>query len=87
MAELNYSIDLDLKELRSMVDSLVPYIYEDQLYGNINIDSAKLTPGAILLRLRRRKTRRTKNANARRSVRFILRSWRGRRTARNWCSR
>ena len=53
MAELNYSIDLDLKELKAMVDSLIPYIYEDTLYGNINTDSARLTPGAILLRLRR----------------------------------
>jgi len=53
MAELNYSIDLDLKEVKTMVDNLVPYIYEDELYGKINIDSARLTPGSILLRLRR----------------------------------
>lgn len=53
MAELTYSIDLDLKEAKAMVDSLVPYIYEDDLYGKINIDSARLTPGSILLRLRR----------------------------------
>lgn len=53
MAELNYSIDLDLKEVKAMVDLLVPYIYENDLYGKINIDSARLTPGSILLRLRR----------------------------------
>ncbi len=53
MAEQPYSIDLDLKEVRAMVRSLVPYIYEDDLYGRIQIDSARLTPGAILLRLRR----------------------------------
>lgn len=53
MAELNYSIDLDLKEVKAMVDTLVPYIYENDLYGKINIDSARLTPGSILLRLRR----------------------------------
>lgn len=53
MAEVNYSIDLDLKELKAMVENLVPYIYEDNLYGNINTDSARLTPGSILLRLRR----------------------------------
>ena len=53
MAELNYSIDLDLKEVKAMVDNLVPYIYEDELYGKINMDSARLTPGSILLRLRR----------------------------------
>lgn len=53
MAELNYSIDLDLKEVKAMVENLVPYIYEDNLYGNINTDLARLTPGSILLRLRR----------------------------------
>jgi hypothetical protein len=53
MTEVNYSIDLDLKELKAMVDNLVPYIYEDTLYGNINTDSARLTPGSILLRLHR----------------------------------
>ncbi len=53
MAELNYSIDLDLKEVKAMVENLVPYIYEDELYAKINMDSARLTPGSILLRLRR----------------------------------
>ncbi len=53
MTELNYSIELDLKELKAMVENLVPYIYEDTLYGNINTDSARLTPGSVLLRLRR----------------------------------
>ena len=53
MAELNYSIDLDLKEVKAMVDNLIPYIYEDELYGKITIDSARLTPGSILLRMRR----------------------------------
>lgn len=53
MAEVNYSIDRDLKEVKAMVDNLVPYIYEDELYGKINIDTARLTPGSILLRLRR----------------------------------
>ncbi len=53
MAELNYSIDLDLKEVKAMVENLVPYIYEDNLYGNISTDSARLTPGSVLLRLRR----------------------------------
>src|SRR3954454_9600714 len=53
MAEVNYSIDLDLKEVKAMVDSLVPYIYEDELYREIDVKSARLTPGAVLLRLRR----------------------------------
>ena len=60
MAELNYSIDLDLKEVKAMVENLVPYIYEDELYGKINTDSARLTPGSILLRLRRLGTLRDK---------------------------
>lgn len=53
MAELNYSIDFDLKEVGAMIEYLVPYIYEDELYGKISVDSARLTPGSILLRLRR----------------------------------
>ena len=53
MAEQNYSIELDLTEVKTMVDNLVPYIYEDELYGNVNLKGARLTPGAILLRLRR----------------------------------
>ena len=53
MAEQNYSIDLDLTELKTMVDNLTPYIYEDELYGKVNLPAARLTPGAILLRLRR----------------------------------
>jgi hypothetical protein len=55
MAEQNYSIDLDLKEVQVMVDNLIPYIYEDELYGRVNLPAARLTPGAILLRLRRLK--------------------------------
>ena len=55
MAEQNYSVDLDLNEVKVMVDNLVPYIYEDELYGKVNLPAARLTPGAILLRVRRLK--------------------------------
>lgn len=53
MAELNYSFDLDLTEVKAMVDNLIPYVYEDELYGRVDLKGARLTPGAILLRLRR----------------------------------
>ena len=69
MAELNYSIDLDLKEVKEMINNLVPYIYEDELYGRINTDSARLTPGSILLRLRRLGTLRTQ-MNATQAAQF-----------------
>lgn len=53
MTEHTYSIDLDLKEVTAMVDSFVPYIYEDELYGRVGMNLPRLTPGAVLLRLRR----------------------------------
>lgn len=53
MAEHNYTVELDLSELKAMVAAIVPYIYGDELYGRLSINSARLTPGAMLLRLRR----------------------------------
>jgi hypothetical protein len=53
MAENPYSIEQDLQELKAMVEFLVPYIYEDELYGKLRITSARLTPGAMLMRFRR----------------------------------
>ncbi|MBL8156471.1 MAG: hypothetical protein JNM70_19990 [Anaerolineae bacterium] len=53
MAENPYSIEQDLTELKAMVEMLVPYIYEDELYGKLRITTARLTPGAMLLRFRR----------------------------------
>jgi hypothetical protein len=52
MAEQNYSIDTDLKELKTMVEALVPYIYQDDLYADVGLP-IRLTPGAVLLRLER----------------------------------
>jgi len=53
MSEQNYSIERDLKELETMVASLVPYVYEDELYGRVGMNMPSLTLGAVLLRLRR----------------------------------
>jgi hypothetical protein len=60
MGEQNYSIDQDLREAQAMVETLVPYVYEDNLYarlGGMGIFSTSnmpsLTLGAVLLRLRR----------------------------------
>ena len=53
MTELNYSIERDLKELEAMAAALVPYVYEDELYGRVGMNMPSLTVGAILLRLHR----------------------------------
>ncbi len=58
MTEANYSIDRDLAEAKSMADHLEPYVYGDQLYGNIGgMFSTSATPsltiGAFLMRLHR----------------------------------
>ena len=58
MPEATYSIDRDLSEAKSMADHLIPYVYGDQLYGNIGgVFSTGATPsltiGALLMRLHR----------------------------------
>lgn len=53
MAEQNYSIERDLKEAQVMVDNLVPYVYEDELYMQLGGSMPSLTLGAVLMRLRR----------------------------------
>lgn len=53
MAEQNYSVERDLKEAQVMVDNLVPYVYEDELYLQLGGSMPSLTLGALLLRLRR----------------------------------
>jgi hypothetical protein len=53
MGELPYSIDLDLREAKAMLESFVPYIYEDELYGKLGMNLPRLTPGALLLRMTR----------------------------------
>lgn len=51
--ELTYTIERDLHEAAAMAEALVPYIYEDQLYGKAGSKMPSLTVGALLLRLRR----------------------------------
>ena len=53
MSEQNFSIERDLKELQTMAAALVPYVYEDELYGRVGMNVPSLTIGAVLLRLRR----------------------------------
>jgi hypothetical protein len=55
-----YSIAQDLKEAEAMVKSLVPYVYEDALYGSAGSGGLfssgslpSLTIGALLMRIRR----------------------------------
>ena len=52
-----YSISQDLKEAQALVNALVPYVYQDQLYGNAGggffSRLPALTLGGILLRLKR----------------------------------
>ena len=58
MSETNYSIDRDLTEAKALAEHLVPYIYEDQVYGSIggmfgSGSMPSLTVGALLMRLDR----------------------------------
>lgn len=53
MAEQNYSIERDLKEAQVMIEALVPYVYQDELYTLLGGNMPSLTLGAVLLRLRR----------------------------------
>ena len=58
MPEATYSIDRDLQEAKAIADHLVPYVYEDQLYGSIagmfgSTNAPSLTIGALLQRLHR----------------------------------
>ncbi|MEP7293905.1 MAG: hypothetical protein ABI835_19105, partial [Chloroflexota bacterium] len=58
MSEANYTIDRDLTEAKALADHLIPYVYEDQVYGSIggmfgSSNLPSLTVGALLMRLRR----------------------------------
>lgn len=57
MYEANYNIDRDLSEAQAFADHLVPYVYENELYGSIggmfgSGSMPRLTVGGLLLRLR-----------------------------------
>ncbi len=58
MTEANYNIDRDLSEAKALAEHLIPYIYEDQIYGTIggmfgSGSMPSLTVGGLLLRLDR----------------------------------
>ncbi len=58
MPEATYSIDRDLNEAKAIADHLIPYVYEDQLYGSIagmfgSGNAPSLTIGGLVLRLHR----------------------------------
>ena len=48
-----FDIDRDVKTVEAMAARLTPYVYEDQLYGSMPGDLAKLTVGGLLMRLHR----------------------------------
>lgn len=51
--KLAFDLDRDVQILAAMASSLTPYLYEDELYGNLANDMPRLTVGGILLRLYR----------------------------------
>ena len=56
MPEAKYSIDHDLEEATALADHLIPYVYENELYGSIGGmfgSMPRLTIGGLLLRLHR----------------------------------
>ncbi len=56
MPEANYSIDHDLEEANALAEHLIPYVYENELYGSIGGmfgSMPRLTIGGLLLRLHR----------------------------------
>ncbi|MBI1255978.1 MAG: hypothetical protein GC204_00765 [Chloroflexi bacterium] len=58
MPEATYNINRDLEEAKALADHLIPYVYEDQLYGSIagmfgSSSMPALTIGALLQRLQR----------------------------------
>lgn len=53
-----YNLDRDLAEAKAIAENLIPYVYQDQLYGSIGglFGSSRMpsvTVGALLLRLHR----------------------------------
>lgn len=60
MSEQTYSIDQDLREAEAMAEALIPYVYQEELYGRVGAggmfsggNTPSLTIGALLMRLRR----------------------------------
>lgn len=58
MSESNYSIDRDLRETKALAENLIPYVYQDELYGTVggkfgSGSMPSLTIGGLLMRLHR----------------------------------
>src|SRR5258706_198554 len=48
-----FDLDRDVKTVEAMASRLTPYVYENQLYGSMPGDFAKLTIGGLLMRVHR----------------------------------
>ncbi len=50
---LAFDLERDLRVLAAMAANLTPYLYEDEMYGNLGGDLPRLTLGGLLMRLYR----------------------------------
>ena|SRR5579859_7031907 len=53
MTRFTYSLDADVRAVKAMAAALVPYIYQDELYGVLSNDLPRLTVGGLIMRLNR----------------------------------
>lgn len=53
MATIVYDLDRDVRTVDAMASRLTPYVYEDELYGQMPGNLPKLTVGGLLMRLHR----------------------------------
>ena len=53
MSPYAYSLDNDLRSVTAMAAGLVPYVYENELYGALPGSLPRLTVGGLLMRLSR----------------------------------
>ncbi|MBX3065152.1 MAG: hypothetical protein U0528_07960 [Anaerolineae bacterium] len=52
-SRLEYDLGNDVRALEAMANGLVPYVYEDELYGVMPGNLPRLTVGGLLMRLHR----------------------------------
>jgi hypothetical protein len=53
MTRFTYNLDVDVRAVTAMAAALVPYIYQDELYGALSNDLPRLTVGGLIMRLNR----------------------------------
>jgi len=53
MATIVYDLDRDVRTVDAMASRLTPYVYEEELYGQMPSNLPKLTVGGLLMRLHR----------------------------------